>query len=128
MAESRQDLYFDPDQHPIELLKAFCEFVQDFVLRYEAKFPDPPKASLDAAIERWKLLNRKKPSLKEYDLIVEEWRNRDKVAKFLGIYLQDECTATGKPLNRLSRTEKKQAGMNLFLKWRSITGPQRTLH
>ena len=86
MAESRTDLYFDPDLFPNDLLKAFSEFIQDFVLRYEAKFPDPPKASLDTALERWKLLNRKKPTIEEYDSIVEEWRNRDKVAKFLGIY------------------------------------------
>ena len=114
MAESRQDLYFDPDQHPNELLKAFCEFVQDFVLRYEAKFPDPPKASLDAAIERWKLLNRKKPSLKEYDLIVEEWRNRDKVAKFLGIYSSRRMYSDWKAAEP-SEQNRKEAGWNEFV-------------
>ena len=88
MAELRtQDLHFDPDHHPNDLLKAFSEFVQDFVLRYDAKFPDPPKVSLDSAIERWKLLNEdKKPNLDEYDAIVDGWKSHDKVAKFLGIY------------------------------------------
>ena len=80
-------MHFDPDHHPNDLLKAFSEFVQDFELRYDAKFPDPPMVSLDSAMERWKLLNgEKKPSLADYDSIVNEWKSRDKVAKFLGIY------------------------------------------
>ena len=88
MAESRgAQLFLDPDQHPDDTLKSFNELLQDFALRYDANFPDPPKVSMDTALERWKLGNPdKKPSLDEYDSIREEWQSRDKVAKFLGIY------------------------------------------
>ena len=88
MAESRaSQLHFDPDLHPDDTLKAFNEFIQDFELRYDATNPDPPKVSLDSALERWKLAHEyKKPTLEEYDEIVEEWKSHDRVAKFLGIY------------------------------------------
>ena len=49
-------LLFDPDKFPDNTLKAFAEFVEDFELRYEANFPDPPKDSLDSAVERWKMI------------------------------------------------------------------------
>ena len=63
------------------------EFAQDFELRYAASYPDPPKVSLDSAIQRWKLINDKKElSLADYDSIVKEWTGRDMVAKCLGIY------------------------------------------
>ncbi|CAB4023368.1 Hypothetical predicted protein [Paramuricea clavata] len=52
---STSTLYFDPDLHPDNTLRAFDEFIQSFELRYDAQYPDPPKTSLDAAIERWKL-------------------------------------------------------------------------
>ena len=51
-------LHFDPDLHQDDTLKAFNEFIQSFYLRYEAQYPDPPKVSIDAAIERWKLINQ----------------------------------------------------------------------
>lgn len=88
MSDSRAPtLYFDPDLHPDDTLKAFNEFIQDFELRYDATNPDPPKVSLDSALERWKLAHEyKKPTLEEYDEIVEEWKSHDRVAKFLGIY------------------------------------------
>ena len=35
-------LFFDPDKHPEDTLKAFQEFVQTFELRYNAQYPDPP--------------------------------------------------------------------------------------
>ena len=38
-------------------LKAFVEFVQDFELRYAATYPDIPKVSLDAAVQRWRIIN-----------------------------------------------------------------------
>jgi len=47
-------LFFDPDEHPDQTLKAFEEFILDFSLRYEALYPDPPKVSLESAIQRWK--------------------------------------------------------------------------
>ena len=88
MAESQAStLFFDPDKFPDNTLKAFAEFVEDFELRYDANFPDPPKVSLDSAVERWKMINvDKKPSLEEFDSIVEEWKSHDRVAKFLGLY------------------------------------------
>jgi hypothetical protein len=54
---STSKLYFDPDLHPDDTLRAFDEFIQSFELRYDAQYPDPPKTSLDGAIERWKLAN-----------------------------------------------------------------------
>ena len=54
---STSTVYFDPDLHPDDTLRAFDEFIQNFELRYDAQYPDPPKTSLDAAIERWKLAN-----------------------------------------------------------------------
>ena len=86
------DFLFDPTKHPDDSLKAFLEFVQTFELRYAAQFPDPPKVSLDAALNRWKITNTTeaipdpKPTLAQYDAIVAEWKSRDKVAKFLGMF------------------------------------------
>lgn len=80
-------LYFDPDSHPDDTLKAFNEFIQSYELRYEAQYPDPPKVSLDSAIERWKFTNPDtKFDLEQYDVIREEWRSKDKVAKLLGMF------------------------------------------
>ena len=47
MAEAHKtnQLYFDPDLHPDDTLMAFNEFVQDFELRYDAKYTDPSKVS-----------------------------------------------------------------------------------
>ena len=80
-------LYFDPDLHPDDTLKSFIEFSQDYELRYAAMYPDPPRVSLESAIQRWKLgHDNKNPTMDEYDLIVEEWKSKDMLAKFLGIY------------------------------------------
>ena len=80
-------LYFGPDNHPDDTLKAFLEFVQDYELRYAATYPDPPKVSLDSAIHRWKLGHAEAvPLMEEYDTIVEQRKSKDMVAKFLGIY------------------------------------------
>ena len=77
-------LHDDPDLHPDDTLKAFNEFIQSFYLRYEAQYPDPPKVFIDAAIERWKLANdTAKPTLEQYDALRNEWRSKDRVAKFL---------------------------------------------
>ena len=93
MAEPRcQQLFFDPEEHPDDTLKAFEDFTQTFELRYDAQYPDPPKVSIDAAIERWKFANpssdtsQPKPSLEEYDKIRDEWRSGDKVSKLLGMF------------------------------------------
>ena len=80
-------LYFDPDCHPDDTLKSFVEFSQDYELRYAAMYPDPPKVSLDSAIQRWKLgNNNRNPTMTEYDDIIDQWKSKDMVAKFLGIY------------------------------------------
>ena len=85
-------LYFDPNKHPENTLKAFQEFLQCFQLRYDALYPDPPKVSLEAAVERWKISNTTtenpspRPNLEEFDEICEDTKSRDKIAKFLGMY------------------------------------------
>ena len=80
-------LFFDPDCHPDDTLKSFVEFSQDYELRYAAMYPDPPKVSLDSAIQRWKLgNNNRNPTMTEYDDIIDQWKSKDMVAKFLGIY------------------------------------------
>ena len=89
MMAERNSLVFDPDLHPDDTLKAFNEFIQTFELRYEATYPDPPKSSLDVAIERWRITQAAedvKPTIEQYDNIREEWQSKDKVTKFLGIY------------------------------------------
>lgn len=91
-AQSMQQLYFDPNLYPEDTLKAFTEFVKKFQLRYDAKYPDPPKVSLDAAIARWKVEKTTEqnpnptPNLQEYDAIRDVWRKKDRVAKFLGFH------------------------------------------
>ena len=54
--EAHLCLFLDPDDHPENTLKAFQEFIQHFELRYDALYPDLPKVSLEAAIERWKIM------------------------------------------------------------------------
>ena len=79
MSDSRAPtLYFDPDLHPDDTLKSFVEFVQDYELRYSATYPDPPRVSLDSAIQRWKFgHDNANPTMEQYDTIVEDWKSRD---------------------------------------------------
>ena len=85
-------VFFDPDTYPEETLKAFEEFIDTFELRYDAQFPDPPKVSMDSALQRWIFAHateeepKPQPSLEDYDTIRDEWRSKDKVAKLLGMY------------------------------------------
>ena len=66
---------------------AFSEFVQDFVLRYDAKYTDPSKVSLEAAVERWKIVNPGRAiTVEEYDTMTDELKSKNRVAKFLGMY------------------------------------------
>ena len=87
-----RSLFFDPDEHPDNTLKAFNEFTQMFELRYNAQYTDPPKVSIESAIERWKLINateiqpNPKPTVVQYDQIRAEWRSKDRVTKFLGMF------------------------------------------
>ena len=69
----QQQLFFDPDKHPEDKLKAFDKFTQAFELRDEAQFPSPREVSMYAAIERWKFAHtttanpNPKPNLAQYD-------------------------------------------------------------
>ena len=99
-----QQVFFNPDDHPEDTLKAFEEFTKIFNLRYDAQYPDPPKVSLEAAIERWIVTNateakpKPKPNLEQYDKICSDWKQKDKVAKLLGMFsshklYEDWCVA-----------------------------------
>ena len=84
---SKTQLVFDPDLHPDDTLKQFNQFIKRFELRYNAQYPDPPRVSMEAAIERWKYANEDtKPSLSQYDEIRDKWISKDKVTKFLGMF------------------------------------------
>ena len=48
----KEQVYFDPEKHPKDILKAFTLFCKKFDLFYEAKYTDPPKSALDALIQR----------------------------------------------------------------------------
>ena len=75
-SKATPSLYFNPDDHPDDTLKPFIEFSQDFELRYAAAYPDPPKVSLDTAIQRWKITHESKnPTVEEYDSIINEWKS-----------------------------------------------------
>ena len=84
---SSSQLIFDPDLHTDDTLKQFNQFIKRFELRYNAQYPDPPRVSMEAAIERWKFANPDaKPNLTQYDEIRDNWISKDKVTKFLGIF------------------------------------------
>ena len=116
MSDSKSSaLFFDPDIHTDDTIKAFEEFLINFNLRYETSYPDPPKVSLDAAMKRWELTNvDKKPTLEQYDAIVNSWKSKDKVAKFLGMYssrrLYSDWIAA-----LPSESERKNADWNTFV-------------
>ena len=54
--EARLRLFFDPDDHPENTLKTFQEFIQRFELCYDALYPDPRKVLLEAAFEKWEIM------------------------------------------------------------------------
>ena len=114
MASSSQDLFFDPDLHPEDTLKQFDRFTNRFELRYAAQYPDPPKVSIDSAIERWKIINPDKAiTLEDYDKIRDDWMSQDKVAKFLGMFSSPrlyEDWQTAEP----DEGVRKKAGWKLF--------------
>ena len=92
-------LIFDPENHPSDTLKAFDEFRSAFEFRYAAQFPDPPRVSMDAAIERWKVgqstvdIPNPKPTLTQYDQIRDQWIEKDMVAKFIGLFSSQRLQA-----------------------------------
>ena len=111
--ELQSKIFFDPDEHPEDTLKAFEEFIKVFSLRYEAQYPDPPKVSLELAIQRWKVLNTTEtntspnPTVDQYDKISSEWKEKDKVKKLLGMFsshklYEDWCIAEPNESTRLN--------------------------
>ena len=115
MAESKANVFFDPDLHPDDTLKSFVDFVKCFELRYEAAYPDPPKVSLDAALSRWKLSNNNKdPSLEEYDQVVDEWRGKDMVRKCLGMFSSPRLNSDGNLRSPMGLVEKRLPGKHLL--------------
>ena len=102
--QRKHQLFFDPNDHPENTLKAFEEFIQTFELRYNAQYPDLPRVSMDAAIERWKVANTSaenpnpKPNLEQYDQIRDSWRSKDKVAKLLGMFSSERLYSDWKSI------------------------------
>ena len=92
MATPSTTLWFDPDEHPKECLKAFENFCKTFDRRYQAQYPDPPKTSMDAAIQRWKVEHITPTdadpalTLNDFDAIRDKWISRDKVTKLIGMF------------------------------------------
>ena len=112
---SSNNIFFNPDEHPEDTLKAFEVFIKVFVLRYNAQYPDPPKVSIEAAINRWKITNttdlipNPTPTVAQYDTICDEWKSKDKVAKILGMFssqklYDDWCVAEPNEATRNSAT------------------------
>ena len=113
-------LIFDPENHPTDTLKAFEDFKNAFEYRYAAQFPDPPRVSMDAAIERWKVANsttdapNPKPTLVQYDQIRDQWIEKDMVAKFIGLFSSQRLQAdwlAAEPDN----DERRQARWPVFV-------------
>ena len=127
----QSDLYFDPNDHPDETLKAFDDFTQMFELRYDAQFPDPPKVSLDAAIQRWKVENTVQgqqapiPTLEQYDNLVSSWRSRDKVAKCLGLFSSNRLYTDWQIAEAEEADCRASTWDNFKIKCRNITSQQR---
>ena len=123
--EARLRLFFDPDDHPENTLKAFQEFIQRFELHYDAMYPDPPKVSLEAATEQWKIMEATsenpspKPNLEQFDNLCEHTKACNKVSKFLGIYSSrrlyiDWCMATPEEKTRKNAVERFRGNVSLL--------------
>ena len=117
-------LFFDPDQHPEETLKAFDEFVQDFKLYYAANYPDPPKVSMDAAIQRWKIENgNAEPNVNQFDVIKEAWQTKDMVAKFLGLHVSRRIYTDWKAAQPTEAARKASTWDNFMKKLQTYYKP-----
>ena len=125
--EARLRFFFDPDDHPENTLKAFQEFIQRFELHYDAMYPDPPKVSLEAATEQWKIMEATsenpspKPNLEQFDNLCEHTKACNKVSKFLGIYSSrrlyiDWCMATPEEKTRKNAQWKDLEAMSAYYK------------
>ena len=92
-------LLFDPDAHPHTTLKAFNEFVDQYEFRYNAQYPQPPKALKEDAIAEWKAgHDNTDPNAAQIKTIVNALKSRDKVQKLLGffstVWFQQDWKAT----------------------------------
>ena len=85
-------LHFDLNEHPENALKTLKEFSQRFELWYDTLYPYPPKVSLEAAIERWKISQATpenpspKRNIEQFDEICEDTKSPDNIAKFWRIF------------------------------------------
>ena len=86
--EAQLCLFFNPDDHPENILKAFQEFIQHFQLCYDALYPDPPKLSLEAVTERWNIMEATpenpspKSNLEQFDNLCETLKHATKHQSF----------------------------------------------
>ena len=125
---SGANLCFDPDSHPKDTLKQFKEFCRRFQLRYEAQYPDPPKSSMDAALQRLKvahtteILTDPKPTIDQYDAILDEWRSKDMLVKVIGMFseprlsLDWEVAEADQQLRRRATWDEFQEKMQTYYK------------
>ena len=133
MMETRQSqqLFFDPDQHPEDTLKAFEEFPQLLELRHDAQFPDPPKVSMDAAIDRWKVANITE-NTKVLDQIFLHMTPSEmtggqniKLQNFYACFHQAVCIQTCAQSNLTTWNGKHLSGMNFWRPCDYTISPQR---
>ena len=112
--EARLRLFFDPDDHPENTLKAFQEFIQRFELRYDGY---PPKISLEAAIERWKILEAtlENPSPKANLIFANTLKHTTKYEIFWESIHQGDYTRTGVWLHQRRKRGKMHSGKILFI-------------
>ena len=108
-------LHFDRDLQPDDILKAFNEFMKSLAwildLGYEAQNPDPPKVSIDAAIEPWKLANKEaKPTLEQYNTIGRKGDQKTALQNFLACFLPCRLASF-----RTGRNKTNRCDMGAFL-------------
>ena len=119
---SIQLLYFDPNKFPENTLKAFDEFCDTFLLRYNALYPDPPKVSIEAARSRWKFEHSTtenvdpRLTLEQYDNIRNTWRNKDKIIKFLELFSSKRFQTDWRAVQQ-DETRRDNASWTQFLEW-----------
>jgi hypothetical protein len=115
-------LNFDPDAHPKDTLKQFREFCRLFELRYDAQYPDPPKSSMDAAVQRWKAVNTTdtvtdpKPTVDQYDDLSDSWKSKDKVRKVIGLFSSPRLSSDWETAEPDEQTRKRSSWLEFKTK------------
>ena len=118
--EDLSRLFFEPDEHPKNMLKTFQEFIQRFQLRYDALCPDSPEVSLEAPIERWKITTAtpknasRKPSLEQFDEICKQKNHATKFRSFYECIHPIDYTLICVWLHQRRKQEKIHTGVILF--------------